>query len=351
MPARVAGEVYNVDGNRIEITLTQEQPEMMQGEPAYFAFVLQNGSGEDWWVLVGGDNINRLHRPSSFFVRVTGADGKAVAQPDADDSVGGNSMMGPQKIPAHGSYAFRLLVSDWATLTTPGAYSVAVQKKLILGRWKNLDHWQEQRQTIPVRIDASFKAVPLDAVKMGQVIARLGDIMLHGPRVQAQAAATTLAYVDDLRAVPYFVQAARVPDYTLMFMALDALGRYNDEAAFQVLRHGLTTSAADFESEAAKHGLNESSFDNLRYCAACALCKSPYPGAFQYLVSIQKELDEKARNSVAIGLATKMSSEEAIPVLREMMHDPVDWVRLDAEQSLVSRLKRQVDPVASVSGK
>ena len=337
---RATGEVYTVDGERIEVTLALEQPEMMLGEPVYLAFVVRNPSNEDGWIEVGGDDINRLHRPSSFDVKLTNSDGKPVHQPDSGDDVGGSSFQGPRKIPAHGSYTFRLLVSDWATLTEPGVYSAEVLKPLTFGRWANVARRATDFSRVSVMLNTSIQVVPWDAGRMGGAIVRLGDTMLHGPYQAAHAAARTLAYVDDVRAVPYFVQAANVPDYDLVFVALDALGHYNDEAAFHALQRGLTLQPGDFDHGTPKQKLDNINFDGLRYAAVGSFCKSPYPEAFPYLVSKRKELDEKARNSIAIGLETKLDSAEAISILKELTHDPDDGVRLDAGLSLAARLKQ-----------
>ena len=348
-PRRAMGEVYKVDGLQIEVTLVLEQPEMMLSEPVYLAFVIHNPSNEDLWTKVGGDDFNKLHRPSSFTVKLTGADGKPVPQPDSGDEVGGNSMMGPQKIPAHGSYAFRLLVSDWATLTEPGAYTAEVHKFLTFGNWDNLSRWSTVYSHVLVRLNTSVKVVPRDAVKIGRVIDKLGNAMLHGPYSLAFDAARTLAYIDDTRVVPYFVQAANVPDSNMMYGILDALGQYNDEAAFHALQRGLILQSVDFGRDTPRQDLDNFPFDDLHFAAANALCRSPYPGAFPYLVSKRKELNGKARNSIAIALATKLDSAEAISILKELTDDPDDGVRLDAGISLASRMKQNDAGAAPVT--
>lgn len=65
-----------------------DKKEVMLGEPVYFTFAVANPTDAAWKCDQGGDYRNRLGRPNSFAVTVTGPGGKAVPQPDSGMDMG-----------------------------------------------------------------------------------------------------------------------------------------------------------------------------------------------------------------------------------------------------------------------
>jgi hypothetical protein len=316
--SQVAGQVQSVDERQIEVKLMPDKPTIMLGEPVYLSFVVQNNSDQDLQVIIGGDYRNALGRPESFAVTVIGEDGKPVSQPDAGPGMGG--LLGPQKIPARGSYTFKLFLLHWATFEKTGSYSIVARRTMRLSRYIP-GRWNAKEQTTDMQAQASatVEIVSQDREKMGEVIQDLGTTMLGGNYDKAESAAYSLSYIQDERVIPYFIKALATNNYSLKFSALGALAKFNDEAAFQALKRGLETKGEDIGDTTTKEVANQLA-DNIRLTAAAALSRSPHPGAIPFLLSKRDDPLEGVRITI-LHVLGKMRPEEAIPVLQEMTQD------------------------------
>jgi hypothetical protein len=325
-----AREIEGVNKDQIEVVLIPDKPAIMLGEPTFLSFTVRNRSDRDLQVVVGGDYRNDLGRPESFTIAVTGEGGKGVPQPVAGVSAGGFLM--PEKIPAKGSYSFRLFLPHWATFEEVGAYSIAAKRTLELSEYSSGD-WDCSQETmaVPVQAEAKLEVVPQDREKMAKLIAKLGGAMLGGQSDEAETAARTLLYVRDEGVVLYFADALGTRNYSLKFTALQALAKFGSHAAFQALKKGMETKGEDFAGTTTKKETADQLAENIRHAAAGALAQSPHPEAIPFLLSKRKDPSRGVRLTILHALG-KMTPEEALPMLEEMARDEDKTVSEEAKR-------------------
>ncbi len=327
----VAAEIYAVNGQSIEITLAPDQPTMMLGEPVNLSFVVHNHSDQDLQVMQGGDYRNALGRPESFTVSVTGKDGKSVPQPDAGGNRGG--LMGPQKVPALGSYTFKLFLPHWATFEEPGIYTITARRILEVSP-PGASNWRDSKTLTKVDVQAStsIEVVPFDAQKMGELIAVLGEVALTGPSDKAQAATYTLSVIQDERVVPYFVKLLEKRSSERKFAALRVLGNYKSEDAFQALKRGMQTTGKDIGNASTVERAEESA-GMVRHAAANALAGNKHPRAIPYLLTHRHDSSEAVRITI-LHVLGGMKPAAARPLLQEMSRDQSKRVSDEAKRYL-----------------
>lgn len=315
--SRVTCETYTVDGFEIRTRLVPDKTSIMLGEPVHVSFVVENHSHQDLQVLVGGDYRNALGRPESFTVTVQGEDNRHVPQPDAGYGMGG--LLGPEKIPAGGNYAFRLFLPHWATFQEVGNYTMTASRILSL-RKHSSKLWNLMERGIQVETEAStkFRVVPLDEAKMGNIIDGLGSAMFSKYSNESEEATDALDYIQDDRVILYFVRASETDRYGLKFNSLHALSKFDSESAFMALRNGLETEGED---------------NNIYLSAAGALAMSPHPEAIPYLLSKRGHPSEGVRMTILHALG-ELQPDEAIPILQEMTNDESESVSAEAKRYL-----------------
>lgn len=325
----VNAETYRAGEWKIEVSVEPDKPSIMLGEPVYLSFRVQNHSDEDLQILVGGDYRNALGRPESFTVKTVSSGGKLVAQSDSGMQMGG--MTGPQKLPAQGSYVFRLFLPHWATFADPGNYSIQCQRKLQLLKPEAGKFFAEQKTTdIEVQASGKIEVTPADKRKMGDIIAQLGKTMLGNSGDAAETAARTLDSIQDDRVVPYYLRALDSKSYTLKFVALGALSKFDSRDALAGLKRGMTTRAEDMENATTRE-VTEQLARNIRHAAAAALAKSKHPEAVPFLLSQRHDESEAVRITVLHALG-KMKSAEALSILKEMTEDKSKRVSDEAKR-------------------
>lgn len=331
-------ETYTVDGYDIQTRLVPDKTTIMLGEPVYISFIVDNRLDQDLDVLVGGDYRNGLGRPESFTVTVQGEDNRHVPQPDAGPGFGG--LLRPEKIPAGGNYAFRLFLPHWATFQEVGNYTMVASRTLSLRKHTSeLGNLMEFGTQVQMRASTKFRVVPLDESKMGNIIDRLGSAMFRtfvkeseieglddamvGEYVRKFVNRSTeafhaLDYIQDERAIPYFLKALEPNSHGLKFSALRGLSKFNNESAFMALRKGLETEGED---------------NNIYLAAAWGLIRSPHPEAIPYLLSKRRHPYEGVRMTV-LHVLDEMKPEEAIPILMDMVNDESERVSTEAKRYL-----------------
>ncbi|MDE0297779.1 MAG: HEAT repeat domain-containing protein [Candidatus Poribacteria bacterium] len=315
--SQVTCETYAVNGFEIQTRLVPDKSTIMLGEPVYVSYIVDNLSEQDFDVIIGGDYRNRLGRKARFTVIVQGEDNRQVPQPDAGLGMGGTE--GPRKVPAGGNHAFRLFLPHWATFQEVGNYTMVAKRILVL-----IEHGEEQwllnEKSTRVKTEATtkFRIVPLDEAKMGDIINRLGSAMFSKYTNESEEASDALDYIKDERVIPYLIRASETNRYVLKFSALSALSKFDSESAFKALQKGLEKEGED---------------NNIYHVAAGALARSPHPGAVPYLLSKRQHPYEGVRLTIlhAVG---KMKPNEAIPILREMIHDEYAIIRTEAKRYL-----------------
>lgn len=332
----VFSETYRVNNHQIEVTLVPDKPAIMLGEPTYISFVVQNHSDVNLAVVVGGDYRNRLGRPESFTVAVTDKDGKNVFQPNAGMSMGG--LMGPQKLPAKGNYIFRLFLPNWATFKKTGNYSIFTSRDLQIVEGP-LEDWFNTEKTSKIHVQASthIDVTPYNSKKMGALISNWGDTMLTKENSlsqyeNSQSAAHMLSALQDVRTIPYFAKALDTRNYGLMFKSLNALAKFDNKTAFEILKKGMKIQGKDIANTTTTELANQSAGE-IRLTAAQALSNSPYPGSIPFLLTQRHDTYVGVRITV-VQAAGKLEPETAIPILQEMSNDKDKQVSDEAKRYL-----------------
>ena len=143
---------YSIALGRVEVALRPDKPEVMIGEPVYLSFTVRNLSDSDLQSVQGGDYQNRFGRPESYAVTVADRNGEALPVLDAGPSFGG--IMGPQKIPAKGTWVRRLFLPHWVKLAAAGDYTVTCKMVLKLSR-HTPGNWDHNEKTIDTKVEVS----------------------------------------------------------------------------------------------------------------------------------------------------------------------------------------------------
>src|ERR1700738_4063540 len=180
------------------------------------------------------------------------------------------------------------------------------------------------------KAQARLEVIPRDDNKMGEVIDSLGTALLEQRYVEANGPAKSLGYIDDERAIPYWVKALRTNEYSMKFAALRALGQFNNDTAFEALKEGMATKGEDMGGAATKEGADQMAV-NIRDAAAGSLSQSKHLGAISFLLSRRADKSEGVRLTILHTLG-KMKPDEALPILREMTRDENPRVSNEAKR-------------------
>lgn len=317
----------------VEVSLVPDKTDVMLGEPTHLSFIVKNKTDRNLQIIVGGDYRNALGRPETFTMTVVGADGIKVPQPATGMSMGG--IVGPQKLPASGAYTFRLFLPHWATFAKPGNYTVTAKRILQLKEVSKDNHeFLKETNDVPSEASVQIQIVPLDPVKMGELIESLGKQMLAQVG-HSENRETTMALkaIQDERVIPYFRAALGTNDYEMKFHALDALATFNSDLALDGLKEGMKTAGTNVGNTTTPALANQLA-DNIRHSAGVALSRSPHPDALKFLVEQQNDPYYGVRLDVAHALGSKMNPAEAIPILEKMADDPNEMVSGQAKRYL-----------------
>ena len=332
---------YTTALGNIEVALVPDNHEVMVGEPVYLSFTVRNLSDSDLQSVQGGDYRNRFGRPESYAVTVADRNGEALPVLDAGPSFGG--IMGPQKIPAKGTWVRRLFLPHWVKLAAAGDYTVTCKMVLKLGR-HTPGNWDHNEKTTDTKVEVStpLKVVPTDRKRLGELIEALGDRMLDRNSDASDEATRSLAWIDDERVIPFFNKAVATDNYSLRFAALDALAKFRSDDALRGIKTGLATQASDMRAHATTDALAGQLADNIRHSAAVALSRSPNPEASKLLLSLWQDPYYAVRIDVLHALG-RMDSEESLDLLRKMSTDTNETVRNEALRYLKLRTEHQAE--------
>lgn len=320
-------------------TLAAEKPTILLGEPVRLYFVVHNSSTANLQTFARNDRGNSLGRPESFTVTVLDEAGKSVPQPVLGIfRTGGISSL--ETISARGNYTFSLFLPHWATFEKPGTYSVVVRRTLRVGLYNT--PVTAPMSSVPLEARATITVAPADTEKMGQVITALGNVLRtatkNDPDDVAADAALSLRYIDDERVIPEFVRVFNERRDDTRFAGLNrgALDKYNNEAAFEVLRKAMDIKGADMMREDSSLESARVVAEQVRFNAALALANSPHPGAFPFLLTRRHDTSIGVRITVLheLGKRGKQSPETVIPILREMSLDKDKGVSDEAKRYL-----------------
>ena len=287
---------------------------------------------------------HRLARSRRGHPNVTGnntvadRNGEALPVLDAGPSFGG--IMGPQKLPAKGTWVRRLFLPHWVKLAAAGDYTVTCKAVLRLSRHTpgNWDHNEKTTDT-KVEVTTPLKVLPTDEKWMGELIEALGDRMVDRNFDASDEATGSLAWIEDERVIPFFNKAVATDNYSLRFAALDALAKFRCDDALRGIKTGLATQASAMRAHATNDALAGQLADNIRHSAAVALSRSPHPEATKLLLSLWQDPYYAVRIDVLHALG-KMDSAASLELLRKMTNDNNETVRNEALRYLKLRTEK-----------
>ncbi|MBV9867111.1 MAG: HEAT repeat domain-containing protein [Abitibacteriaceae bacterium] len=319
--------IYTVNGWKLHVSLVPDKNVVMLGEPIFMSYIVRNDTNQDLQMLEGGDYRNEVGRPDSFKIRTLDDQGQAVPQPVTRWEMGG--LGGPEKIPARGQHVIRLFLPHWATFQKPGHYTIGCSRTLSISPYQAPEFRDKSHPLYSLRVQttATINVVPANQQRMSQIIHRLGTNILsrNVNDTDAVAARLALASMHDERTIPFWVKAFRRSDYDSKFAALDALSRFNNAAAFAVLKQGMKVKGK--EAGPCDTTANCQDSANLIHdAAAFALSVSPFPGAKEYLLQFADDPYWSVRFRV-VDAAAKLHSPASRRILQKLAHDPHEMVR------------------------
>jgi 3-methyladenine DNA glycosylase AlkD len=192
---------------------------------------------------------------------------------------------------------------------------------------KEVDSDAEEKR-FPVEVSTKIKIIPTDRRKLGEMIDKLGQLMLDTRNPEFADAAHLLAFIEDPRVIKYHLQILEkyVPNEfglffttNLSYLSVWALKKYDDDTVLEALKK-LMNSPDDFmRSEVAK-----------------SLRDSPHPKALDLLLKMRNDKSSFVRLVVVTGLE-KIKNDESNRLLREMLNDNDQWVREEAQKILDKR--------------
>lgn len=315
--------VARVDPAQIEVSLEPDQAEICLGDPLHLSFIVKNNSDRNLLLSVGGDYQNGLGRPDTFTVIVKNEAGATLPKRQAPENMGGIGF--EQKIPALGSYRFRLFLPHWATVKEPGVYHITAKRILKFSTEAN-----EKFGDVPEEAETKITVAPADREKLGEVIAALGEKILGARNADGQEWTDLLEIADD-RVVPILLKALEKDEYSAKFQALDGLARFNTDETLAGLKQGMAVTEV---GNATTAKLRQELAQNIRHCAAVSLSKSPHPGALPFLLAARHDPSYAVRMTALHAIAQKLDREHALPLLQEMAADENAQVSGEAKRYL-----------------
>lgn len=315
-----------------EITaqLIPEKNRIMLGEPIQIFYVVKNLSHQDLNIMVGGDYRNEFGRPETFSIKTIRDDGRNVPEPQVGFNAGG--WIGPQRIPAHGEYVFKLFLPNWATFEEHGDYTITAQRTLEfvidLEVWRQ--RFKDSSKVVEIQSEAitQITVLPYDYEQLGGLIDTLGKEMLSKLSNDRQIALKKMCSIYDVRVIPHLIEAFQKGGYDTKFNVLRALEKFDDSVAFEGLKRGLEVRAEDFISESTNEVVANTLVENIQHAAISAIARSSYPDAIPFLLTQRNHELYQVRLTVVHKLG-QMSAKDAIPFLEGMKSDQHDVVRAE----------------------
>ena len=323
--------------SKLKVTAAPEQAVMMLGEPIDVTFTIANPTDQNWRVLVGGNDRNRLGRPNSFQVDVVGPDGKAVPQPDSGMDMGGITSSKP--LTANGEYTFRLFLPHWATFAKTGDYTIVIRRKLQIVPDDNNHAFGPNANELDLTATTKIKVVAADAGQFGVLIAKLGKLSVDRESPERERATQMLRAIRDPRTVPYYITLSKQPHHEPRMTACQGLADYGTDEAFEALNAMTKTTSADLRGSATTVKLEESSAAGVRQSAVYAIGKNPHKDALATLWTFAGDADYAIRITV-LHKAAEIETAEATAIIETMTEDANATVRDEAKRYRSERAKR-----------
>jgi HEAT repeat protein len=160
----------------------------------------------------------------------------------------------------------------------------------------------------------------------------LGKRLLDKDSRVAEEAERALSLIDDPAVIPWYIRALDSNRYHMKFRAIDQLGRFDSDEAFDALKKSLTTQPSDF-GDTASPSVAPDLVHNIRVAAVQRLSRCPHRDAKKYVLSLWNDPDPSVRIDV-LHLLGKMGTPEALQLLKKMSTDGNELVRSEAARYL-----------------
>jgi hypothetical protein len=335
-PAEVPKTDYRINGWPLKVTLVPEKSEVMIGEPLFLTHQIQNVGKAALTLQISSEETFFWQRPKRLAVTVFGDSGTPLEIPAQPTFPPFPTRSTETALSRNGKYTSKLLLSDWATITRPGTYTVVVRRTLHVN--SQTKGWTEGTLQpnpfeAPSLVATKVKVVAADSTKLGTTIAALSKKMLEGPESEAFPAAQRLALFDDDRIIPSMIAAADTKEGWLQWNAMRALGRRNSEEAVDTLARKLLLTWKDFPDYGRQEDA-ESYAESLRSDAAQLLVKSPHPKAAQILMTHRDQPSVGIRLAVVQWLASRKTDDATAELEKIAGNDSEDLVREAAKAAL-----------------
>ena len=205
----------------VTIAYSVEPTVIAMHEPVIVRFDVLNESTQPITLQLGVD------RKESFSLALRRPDGSEQKRPPLPRREGafrvGKVNLGPGERLRH-----QLLLSEWASLSTPGAYELDVRLLTPIEMSSGAQFMSERYRT-------RFEVMPRDEAHLKAACERFVQQIESTDNVEEmQGAAAALAHVDDPIVVPYLEQALGTGKY-VEHQAIEGLARIGNEDAVRIL--------------------------------------------------------------------------------------------------------------------
>ncbi len=287
-----------VKGWKLAVSLIPEKHTFMLGEPIYLTYKVQNLSAVDLLIPEGGDYRNPLGRPNRYRVVVRPKGGKPLQVVSSGFGLGG--ITSQRRLPADGEFSRELFLPNWARITKPGVYVITCARRLGINPTTPAGRKNFQVKGPEVIARTMVTVTPMDAKRMGRIIRELGEALASKNDKFSGKASQALAALHDRRTIVHWLKYYDTKGIKPKYRTIEALARYNDNAALEGLRRCVVASRS-----------------YIRSICARALGASPHPKAFAVLVTMKGDATVRVRLAV-LHAAAKHPCGQTAKLLAEM---------------------------------
>ena len=173
---------------------------------------------------------------------------------------------------------------------------------------------------------------PPVAAELEHLIHDLGEKMLSKNGRISEAAFDQMSLINDPRVVPWYVKAVKTDRYGSKCSALDRLGYFAGDEAFEGLKLGATTEGKDVGSASNKK-VAATLADNIRIYALNGLARCNHPDAPALILSLHNDSSRSIRLNV-IQAAAKMATADSLAIIKSHVNDADSVVAREAKRLL-----------------
>jgi hypothetical protein len=206
---------------RVTVEIQPEKSTFVSHQPIDFTFLIHNFTAQSVTVDLG-DN-----RKANLVLRIAFPNGtrNEFRLPQRE----GLARIGQVKVDAGDTYSQPLLINEWADLSTPGVYQIAIQVRGLMrsGNGSIVEQLESQSVVADVRS-------PDDRVLASFCLDILQRLLSSRSYIDAEHAAEVLSYTHDPIAVPYLAKAFLSP-YPIEALLVAGLERISNDDSIRVL--------------------------------------------------------------------------------------------------------------------